>query len=103
MAPNFADIFYRTARRSGCCRSSSPRGLPSRSPQPGAGEVDLLEQELRFAGREVAFEIDHEIRHRLLNGLDDVALTLEQLRRAIDAYEAEHDGRGLEPVATTAL
>jgi 3-isopropylmalate/(R)-2-methylmalate dehydratase small subunit len=50
----------------------------------------------------VAFEIDHEIRHRLLNGLDDVALTLEQ-GAEIDAYEQEHEGAGFQRVATTAL
>ena len=68
----------------------------------GAGQVDLLEQEVRFAGREAAFEIDHELRHRLLNGLDDIALTLEQ-GAEIDVYEAEHEGAGFERVATTAL
>ena len=69
----------------------------------GAGEVDLLEQEVRFAGREVAFEIDHEIRHRLLNGLDDIALTLEQSAEIAD-YESELDReRGWATTATTAL
>jgi 3-isopropylmalate/(R)-2-methylmalate dehydratase small subunit len=65
--------------------------------------VDLLEQEVRFAGRDVAFEIDHEIRHRLLNGLDDIALTLEQSAEIAD-YEAELDReRGWATTATTAL
>ena len=50
----------------------------ARSRTPAAGEVDLLEQEVRFAGREVAFEIDHEIRRRLLKGLDDIGVTLGQ-------------------------
>jgi 3-isopropylmalate/(R)-2-methylmalate dehydratase small subunit len=69
----------------------------------GSGEVDLLEQEVRFAGRQAAFEIDHEIRHRLLNGLDDIAMTLEQ-GAEIDAYESEHDReRGWAATATTAL
>jgi len=57
---------------------------------------------VRFAGREVAFEIDHEIRHRLLNGLDDIALTLEQAAE-VDSYEAEHELDGFAHVATTAL
>ena len=45
------------------------------------------------------FEIDDETRHRLLNGLDDIALTLQQ-GDAIDAYERERERSG--PV-TTAL
>ena len=68
----------------------------------GAGEVDLLEQEVRFAGREVAFEIDHEIRHRLLNGLDDIAMTLEQAAQ-IAEFERESEHVGWAPTPTTAL
>ena len=44
----------------------------------GEGEVDLEAQEVRFDGRTVPFEIDAEIRRRLLGGLDDIALTLQQ-------------------------
>ena len=44
--------------RRGHARSTSPRK------RSGSG------------GGTVAFEIDPEIRHRLLNGLDDIALTL---------------------------
>ena len=54
---------------------------------------------MRFAGREVSFDIDSEIKHRLLNGLDDIAVTLESADK-IDAYEAERERPG--PV-TTAL
>ena len=45
------------------------------------------------------FEIDPKIKHRLLNGLDDIALTLQQ-DAAIDAYERDRERSG--PV-TTAL
>jgi 3-isopropylmalate/(R)-2-methylmalate dehydratase small subunit len=41
-----------------------------------------------FAGREVPFEINPEIRERLLGGLDDIALTLEQAD-AIERFERE--------------
>jgi 3-isopropylmalate/(R)-2-methylmalate dehydratase small subunit len=40
-------------------------------------------------GREVPFEIDEATRHRLLHGLDDIALTLQH-EEAIDAYETAH-------------
>ena len=62
-------------------------------------EVDLEALEVRFAGRTVPFEIEEDRRHRLLNGLDDIALTLQQ-EDAIAAYEAERERPG--PV-TTAL
>jgi len=65
----------------------------------GSGEVDLEALEVRFDGRAVPFEIDDETRHRLLNGLDDIALTLQQAGE-IDTYERDRERSG--PV-TTAL
>jgi len=38
--------------------------------------VDLEAQEVRWDGRTASFTIDPSIRHRLLQGLDDIALTL---------------------------
>jgi 3-isopropylmalate/(R)-2-methylmalate dehydratase small subunit len=40
-------------------------------------------------GRDVPFEFDESTRHRLLNGLDDIALTLQH-EDAIAIYEAAH-------------
>ena len=68
---------------------------------PGTGEIDLDAQEVRFDGREVAFEIDHEIRRRLLDGLDDIGVTLTHAAE-IDAYE-QLRSQGRTPSATTAL
>ena len=102
VAPSFADIFYSNCTKIGLLPvvldAEDCRALA----HAGAGEVDLLEQEVRFAGREVAFEIDHEIRHRLLNGLDDIALTLEQAAE-IAEFERERESVGWANVATTAL
>lgn len=50
--------------------------------------VDLEAQQVRTPGGEVfGFDIDADRRHRLLNGLDDIALTLGHAE-AIRAYEA---------------
>ena len=65
----------------------------------GNAEVDLEALEVRFDGRTVPFELDAERRRRLLEGLDDIALTLKQAG-SIAAYEAEREREG--PV-TTAL
>ena len=54
---------------------------------------------MRFDGRSVPFELDDETRHRLLNGLDDIALTLQE-SDAIAAFEKDRERSG--PV-TTAL
>jgi 3-isopropylmalate/(R)-2-methylmalate dehydratase small subunit len=102
VAPSFADIFYSNCTKIGLLPvvlgAEDCRALA----QAGSGEIDLLEQEVRFARREVAFEIDHEIRHRLLNGLDDIALTLEQ-EAEIAEFEQVRESVGWANVATTAL
>ena len=61
--------------------------------EAGEGEVDLEALEVRFAGRAVPFELDAERRHRLLNGLDDIALTLQKADD-IAAYEASRERPG---------
>jgi 3-isopropylmalate/(R)-2-methylmalate dehydratase small subunit len=53
----------------------------------GEARIDLDDQSVTCAGGEFRFEIDQQIKHRLVNGLDDIALTLERAE-AIDAYEA---------------
>ncbi|MDX6665711.1 MAG: 3-isopropylmalate/(R)-2-methylmalate dehydratase small subunit, partial [Solirubrobacteraceae bacterium] len=67
--------------------------------QAGQAQVDLAAQEVRWEGGSATFEIDPDIKDRLLNGLDDIALTLQQ-DEAIGTYERERERSG--PV-TTAL
>ncbi|HEX3518619.1 MAG TPA: 3-isopropylmalate dehydratase small subunit [Solirubrobacteraceae bacterium] len=102
VAPSFADIFYSNCTKIGLlpvvlsdedCRSLA---------RAGEGEIDLEQQEVRFAGERHAFEIDHEIRHRLLGGLDDIALTLQQ-DDAIAGYEGVRESRSPRVPVTTQL
>jgi 3-isopropylmalate/(R)-2-methylmalate dehydratase small subunit len=99
VASSFADIFFSNSTKIGLL----PVVLPEEDVQAlmaaGEGEIDLEALEVRFDGRAVPFELDAERRHRLLNGLDDIALTLQEVDR-IAAYEREHERPG--PV-TTAL
>jgi 3-isopropylmalate/(R)-2-methylmalate dehydratase small subunit len=99
VAPSFGDIFYNNCMKVGLLAVVLAEADVRALAAAGQGEVDLEAQEVRFAGRTVAFEIDAEIRRRLLGGLDDIALTLQQ-DGAIAAYEAERERSG--PV-TTAL
>jgi 3-isopropylmalate/(R)-2-methylmalate dehydratase small subunit len=99
VAPSFADIFYSNCTKVGLLPVVLPEEDVRALMAAGEGEVDLDAQVVRFDGREVRFEIDPEIRHRLLNGLDDIGVTLAQ-EDAIDAYERERERPG--PV-TTAL
>jgi len=99
IAPSFADIFRSNATKIGLLPVQLPEEDVRAVAEAGEAEVDLAAQEVRAGGRGYAFEIDPEIKHRLLNGLDDIALTLQQ-SDAIDAYERERERSG--PV-TTAL
>jgi 3-isopropylmalate/(R)-2-methylmalate dehydratase small subunit len=62
-------------------------------------EVDLEAQEIRWDGGSATFDIDPDTKHRLLNGLDEIGLTLQR-EEAIAAYERDRERGG--PM-TTAL
>jgi 3-isopropylmalate/(R)-2-methylmalate dehydratase small subunit len=99
VSSSFADIFFSNCTKIGLLPVVLPEEDVRALMAAGEGEVDLEALEVRFAGRAVPFEIEEERRHRLLNGLDDIALTLQQ-SAAIDAYECQRERTG--PV-TTAL
>jgi 3-isopropylmalate/(R)-2-methylmalate dehydratase small subunit len=99
VAPSFADIFFNNCTKIGLLPVVLPEDDVRALMEAGHGEVDLEAREVRFDGRAVPFELDDETRHRLLNGLDDIALTL-QLQDAIAEYERDRERSG--PV-TTAL
>src|SRR3954469_18954281 len=93
----FADIFFNNCTKIGLLPVVIPDDEVHALMAAGSGEVDLEAREVRFDGRAVPFEIDDETRHRLLNGLDDIALTLQQ-DDAIDAFERDRERSG--PVTT---
>jgi 3-isopropylmalate/(R)-2-methylmalate dehydratase small subunit len=93
VAPSFADIFFSNCTKIGLLPVVLPEREVRALMRAGKAEVDLERCEVRFDGRAVPFEMDAERRHRLLEGLDDIALTL-QLADKIEAYEAERERRG---------
>jgi 3-isopropylmalate/(R)-2-methylmalate dehydratase small subunit len=99
VAPSFADIFTSNCTKIGllpiALGEQDVRALMAAE----RAEVDLEAQEIRWDGAAASFQIDPAIKHRLLNGLDDIALTLAQ-EDAIAAYERDRERAG--PV-TTAL
>ena len=99
VAPSFADIFFSNCTKIGLLPVILPEADVRALMEAGEAEVDLEALTVRFAGRSVPFELDAEIRHRLLEGLDDIAMTLRQ-EASITRYEAERERAG--PV-TTAL
>jgi len=95
IAPSFADIFFGNAAKNGMLAIALPEdqvdlltreAVEAKDP---TFTVDLEQQTiLRPEGNApVRFEIDPWLKHCLLNGLDDIALTLEKSPR-IDDFEA---------------
>jgi 3-isopropylmalate/(R)-2-methylmalate dehydratase small subunit len=99
VASSFADIFFSNCTKIGLLPVVLPEDEVRALMEAGEAEVDLEALEVRFAGRSVPFVIEEDRRQRLLNGLDDIALTLQQ-GDAIAAFERERERSG--PV-TTAL
>ncbi len=99
IAPSFADIFRSNCTKIGLLPVELDADACESIAEVGEAQVDLAGQEVRWPGGTAKFEIDPEIKHRLLNGLDDIALTLEQGEQ-IAAYERDRERAG--PV-TTAL
>jgi 3-isopropylmalate/(R)-2-methylmalate dehydratase small subunit len=96
-APSFADIFYSNCTKIGLLPVVLDEVDVRELADAGHARIDLEEQEVAFGGRRVGFEIDPETARRLLEGLDDIGVTL-QSAGAIDAYERERERDG--PVIT---
>jgi 3-isopropylmalate/(R)-2-methylmalate dehydratase small subunit len=99
IAPSFADIFRSNCTKIGLLPVALPEADVKAIADAGECQVDLAAQEVRWPGGSARFEIDAGTKHRLLNGLDDIALTLEQ-SDAIASYEQDRE-RPSSP--TTAL
>jgi 3-isopropylmalate/(R)-2-methylmalate dehydratase small subunit len=99
VAPSFGDIFFSNSTKVGLLPVVLAEDEVAALAAAGEGEVDLEALEVRWPGGSASFTLDPEIRHRLLNGLDDIALALQQ-EDAIAAYERDRERVG--PV-TTAL
>jgi len=93
VSASFADIFFSNCTKIGLLPVVLPEDEVRALMEAGEAEVDLEALEVRFAGRAVPFELDLERRRRLLEGLDDIALTLQQAD-AITAYERERERNG---------
>src|SRR5919204_4759020 len=93
VASSFADIFFSNCTKIGLLPVVLPEDEVRALMAAGEAEVDLEALEVRFDGRAVPFELDAERRRRLLEGLDDIALTLQKADE-IAAYERERERRG---------
>ena len=95
IAPSFADIFFNNCFKNGILPIVLPQDqvdLLMDDAQRGANAtitVDLENQTISGPdGGTISFEVDAFRKHCLLNGLDDIGLTLEKAA-SIDAFEAK--------------
>jgi 3-isopropylmalate/(R)-2-methylmalate dehydratase small subunit len=93
ISTSFADIFYNNCFKNGILPIKvSPEDLEKLFDDAERGAnatltIDLESQEIRGPdGGVVKFEVDEHRKHCLLNGLDDIGLTMEKAP-AIEAYE----------------
>ncbi|HEX8662532.1 MAG TPA: 3-isopropylmalate dehydratase small subunit [Beijerinckiaceae bacterium] len=93
ISTSFADIFYNNCFKNGILPIKvSPEDLEKLFDDAERGAnatltIDLEAQEIRGPdGGVVTFEVDEHRKHCLLNGLDDIGLTMEKAP-AIEAYE----------------
>ena len=99
IAPSFADIFHTNCFKNGilpiALAEDQVDGLmeDARKGENAILSIDLEKQEIaRPDGGVVRFDIDPFRKHCLINGLDEVALTLQKDDK-IDAFEARQRGR----------
>lgn len=107
ISPSFGDIFWRNALRNGLLAVRVPAStalLDLCEADPAMPiTVDLVRQEVRANDLTVGFELDAAARQRLLDGKDEIELTLGRNDR-IAEYERGRPGwlprLGPEPVRT---
>jgi 3-isopropylmalate/(R)-2-methylmalate dehydratase small subunit len=98
IAPSFGDIFRQNSLKSGLLPVQLPQEqVKELMARADAGEEITVDLEERTAGG-FPFELDDFARECLLEGLDDVALTLRD-EPALTAYESTHAA----PISTLAL
>jgi len=90
IGPSFAEIFYNNCFKNGMLPiildGKKIEELIQYSKRKQNIEISLTEQQIIFGNKRIKFEIDPFKKKCLLNGLDDIALSLEQSEK-ISSYE----------------
>jgi 3-isopropylmalate/(R)-2-methylmalate dehydratase small subunit len=92
ISTSFADIFYNNCFKNGMLPiildKQKIQELVQYFERKESIEINLSEQEIKFGNKRIKFEIDLFKKKCLLNGLDDIALSLENVKK-ISSYENE--------------
>ena len=92
ISSSYADIFYNNCFKNGILpiilEEEKIKELSEYSKRQEEIEIDLKEEKIVFGNHEVKFEIDAFKKKCLLEGLDDIALSLEKSEK-ISSFETE--------------
>ncbi len=92
IAPSFADIFYNNCFKNGILpivlkNSEIDELLAFSKSQNNSATVNLLKQEIQTTEKTYKFEIDSFKKHCLIEGLDDIGLTLQKSQKIANFEE----------------
>ena len=92
ISTSFADIFYNNCFKNGMLpivlEKKEIEEIIQYSERKENIEINLTEQEINFGNKKIKFEIDPFKKKCLLNGLDDIDMSLEKSHK-ISSYENE--------------
>ena len=90
IAPSFADIFYNNCFKNGILPIALDQNqieeIKEYSSQKKEIEINLVDQKIKFGNQQIQFKIEEFKKKCLIEGLDDVALSLKKSNQ-IEAYE----------------
>ena len=89
VAPSFGDIFYVNCTKIGLLPVILDPERTRAVAAAGEARIDVDDQTVNTAGGVFEFEIELDVKYRLLNGLDDIGLTLQHADK-IAAFETAH-------------
>ena len=90
IAGSYSDIFYNNALNNGILPIVQPYGVREKLfkiPHDEAITIDLENQLIKTSTGDFSFEINETFKHKLINGLDDIGITLT-FEDQIKNYEA---------------
>ncbi|CEP15955.1 hypothetical protein [Parasitella parasitica] len=110
LAPSFADIFYNNCFKNGMLpivlAQEQLEAIHAEAKKGSEIEVDLINQVVHFGGNQVEFNVEAFRKHCLVNGLDDIGLTMQKADK-IAKFEEKRteswpwlDGKGYKGKAT---
>ena len=92
ISPSYADIFYNNCFKNGILpikmEEKIIQELSEYSKRKEEIEVNLVKQEILYGNKSINFDLDPAKKKRLLEGLDDIGLSLEKTS-TIDKYEVK--------------